>query len=57
MRSSETLMLSSSRVVSSILLLFCDQNNLSMPLLVIHNRALLEGFGCQGPKACTKELS
>ena len=57
MRSSEALMFSSSRVVSSTLPLFCGQKSFKTPLSVVQSNALLAGLGCQGPKAWTKELS
>lgn len=56
-RSSEEFTLSSSMVVSSVLLLNCDQNILSIPLEVTQKSALLDALGWLGPVAWTKELS
>lgn len=50
-RSSDAVTLSSSRAVSSIRLLFCENNSLRRPFVVTHKRALLPGLGCHGPKA------
>lgn len=44
-RSSDELKLSSSRLVSCVLLLFCEKKSLSTPLAVTHSNALFSGLG------------
>ena len=57
MRSSEDVTLSSSSEVSSMRLLFWEYSSFRKPLVVTHSRALLPGFGCQGPEAWLMEFS